>query len=91
MKTKRKTALKNWIKKKKRINNWEGNYWQNKQGDVISIEWIQDKDGKNAFMHKAVKVDLSSIGTARGKRTIIAKGRNEKLVMKKLKEYMKKY
>jgi hypothetical protein len=81
-------AKKDWEKKKERINNWEGDYWENKGGDIIKLDWVQDRDGKNAFMHKAEKIDLSSIGTARGKKTIIASGRNEKLVLKKAIKYM---
>lgn len=93
MKSKRKTALKKaiWKKKIQRINNWKGVYWENKQGDILQIATIQDRDGKNAFMHRAIITDRSSIGTARGKKKIIVKGRNENLVLKKVKEYIKKH
>ena len=77
-----------WKKKTQRINNWTGNYWEHKHGDILRINTIQDRDGKNAFVHTAERIDRSSIGTGRGKHKIIARGRNEKKVLAKLKKYM---
>ena len=82
-------AIKNWKNKIYWINNWKGNYWENKQGDIIKIDWIQDRDGKNAFVYSVKKIDRSSIGTSRGKKTLIAKGRNSGLILKKAKAYMR--
>lgn len=79
-----------WKKKKKQVGYGTEDMWQNDIGDILEIEQRQDRDGKNAFLYRAIETNRSSLGTARGKRKIIAKGRNEDSVLKKIKEYTRR-
>ena len=67
----------------------QGDFWVNPIGDYIEIKQTQDRDGENPFMFTAIKTDGSSIGTARGKKKILLKGRNQEVLIKKLKEMLK--
>ena len=78
----------NWKKKIGKEGYGKKRYWENRQGDVLEIKTVQDRDGKNAFLYSAVETNRSSIGTSYGKTKTIAKGRNEGLVLTKAKSYM---
>jgi hypothetical protein len=84
-------AKETWEKKWEHVNNWVGSYWINPRTNAtIRITSRQDRDGKNAFVYTATQkeIEVGAYG-AKWKEKVIAKGRNESLVIKKTLDYMK--
>lgn len=78
-----------WKKKK---GTWEGeDVWETPDGNKrIQISWIQDRDGKNAFLYTAKEFPYQRALNPKWARKsrVIAQGRNYDKVKKKVKEYI---
>ena len=87
------SKIKGWTKKSRSVNNWIGYYWKNDiTGGVIDFEFVQDRDGKNAFIYTSIcKTPIKGAFGVKLRKKVIATGRNELLVTKKTIDYMKKH
>jgi hypothetical protein len=80
-------ALKDWTKKK---GDWLP-YYVGKNGWIIETTQRQDRDGKNAFLYGATIYNHLSLGTGRNKKILFKEVRDDKLLKKKIEDYMRSH